>query len=130
MMAYTRVIAVEFSHCDPAGIVFYPRYAEMVNHMVENYFIDVLDYPFARMVAVGGGIPSVRLEMDFRKPSRLGDRLEWRLQVEHVGRSSIRFRITAEDRVEARVTVVWMAPGFTPGPVPDPIRSLLEADHA
>lgn len=130
MMAYTRVIPIEFSHCDPAGIVFYPRYAEMVSHMVENYFTDVLDYSFAQMVSEGGGIPSVRLEMDFRKPSRLGDRVEWTLQVEHVGHSSFRFLVTAEDRIEARVTVVWMGPGFIKSPVPDPIRKRLEADHA
>lgn len=129
-MAYTCVIPIEFCHCDPAGIVFYPRYAEMVNHVVENYFIDVLNHPFHQMVAAGQGIPAVRLEMDFRKPSRLGDRVEWVLLVEHLGRSSIRFRLNAEDRIEARVTVVWLEAGFKPSPIPDAIRHILEADHA
>ncbi|TRW95061.1 acyl-CoA thioesterase [Paracoccus sp. M683] len=129
-MAYSRVIQIEFCHCDPAGIVFYPRYAEMVNHVVENYFIDVLKHPFHQMVAAGQGIPAVRLEMDFRKPSRLGDRVEWVLGVEHLGRSSIRFRLNAEDRIDARVTVVWMEAGFKPSAIPDTIRKILEADHA
>ena len=129
-MIYTRTIPIEFCHCDPAGIVFYPRYAEMVNHMVENYFIDVLGYSFAEMMAAGQGMPTARLEVDFRKPSRLGDRLVWTLVVEHLGRSSARFLVRAEDRVEARTTVVWMDRDFTPSPWPDAMRQTLEAHHA
>lgn len=128
-MSYSRVIPIEFCHCDPAGIVFYPRYAEMVNHVVENFFIDEVGYSFARMMAEGHGLPTARLEVDFRKPSRLGDRLEWLLAVEHVGRSSARFLLRAEDRVEARATVVWMDRG-APAPWPDHIRPALEAHHA
>ncbi|WP_410218921.1 acyl-CoA thioesterase [Paracoccus sp. (in: a-proteobacteria)] len=129
-MTYTRSIAIEFCHCDPAGIVFYPRYAEMVNHMVENFFLEIVGHGFGPMMAAGQGMPTVRLEMDFRKPSRLGDRLDWQLQVEHLGRTSARFRVTAEDRIEARATVVWMAQDFTPSPWPDDIRTVLEAYHA
>uniref|UniRef100_UPI0005A5F901 acyl-CoA thioesterase n=1 Tax=Paracoccus sp. PAMC 22219 TaxID=1569209 RepID=UPI0005A5F901 len=108
-MTYTRTIAIEFCHCDPAGIVFYPRYAEMVNHMVENFFLEVVGHGFGPMMAAGQGMPTVALEMAFRKPSRLGERLDWRLVVEHLGRTSARFLVRAEDRVEARATVVWMA---------------------
>lgn len=129
-MIYTRVIPIEFCHCDPAGIVFYPRFVEMAQHVVENYFIDALEYPYARMVAAGEGIPAARLEFNFLKPSRLGDRVEWALSVEHVGRSSIRFLIRAEDRIEARITVVWISDGLKPTPIPDHIRPLLEAYHA
>ena len=28
-MLYHRLYPIEFNHCDPAGIVFYPRYFEM-----------------------------------------------------------------------------------------------------
>lgn len=128
-MTYSRTIAIEFCHCDPAGIVFYPRFAEMVNHMVENFFLDEVGYGFAPMMAAGQGMPTVRLEIDFRKPARLGDRVEWTLAVEHLGRSSVRFRITAEDRLEARSTVVWMDRDFTPAPWPDHMRKVLEAHH-
>ncbi len=47
-MSDCRQIRVEFNHCDPAGIVFYPRYFEMANSVVENFFRDEVDYPFAR----------------------------------------------------------------------------------
>lgn len=129
-MTYTRTIAIEFCHCDPAGIVFYPRYAEMVNHMVENFFHDVVGHGFGPMMAAGQGMPTVRLEVDFRKPSRLGDRLEWALTVEHLGRTSARFLIRAQDRIEARATVVWMARDFTPSEWPTDMRNILEAHHA
>lgn len=129
-MIYSRTIAIEFCHCDPAGIVFYPRYAEMVNHMVENFFHEIVGHGFGPMMAAGQGMPTVSLQMDFRKPSRLGDRIRWDLQVEHLGTSSARFLIRAEDRLEARSTVVWMAQDFTPSPWPEDFRSTLEAYHA
>jgi len=129
-MIYSRTIPIEFCHCDPAGIVFYPRYAEMVNHMVENFFLEVIGHGFGPMMAAGQGMPTVKLEMDFKKPSRLGDRIQWDLQVEHLGTSSVRFLIRAEDRLEARSTVVWMARDFTPTPWPDDFRATLEAYHA
>ncbi|MFD1807906.1 hypothetical protein ACFSHQ_06310 [Gemmobacter lanyuensis] len=36
-MIYRRPIQIEFNHCDPAGIVFYPRYFEMTNSVIENF---------------------------------------------------------------------------------------------
>ncbi len=126
-MTYRRIVPVEFSHCDPAGIVFYPRYAEWANHVVENFLLDEVGYGFAQMMADKMGMPTVRLEIDYKMPSRLGDRLEWRLNIEHLGTSSARFLLAAEDRVTARVTVVWLGPDFRPAPWPDHIRSALQA---
>ena len=48
---YRRAIQIEFNHCDPAGIVFYPRYFEMVNSVVENFFREVAGHSFAAMMA-------------------------------------------------------------------------------
>ena len=78
-MSYTRSIPVEFNHCDPAGIVFYPRYFEMTNSVVENFFADEGGHSFARMMAEGQGVPTARLETTFHAPSRLGDRLDFTL---------------------------------------------------
>ena len=38
MNSHEMNVEVGFRHCDPAGIVFYPRYAEMVNDTVEHWF--------------------------------------------------------------------------------------------
>jgi len=114
-MTYTRTVAVEFNHCDPAGIVFYPRYFEMLNSVVENFFREVVGYPFARMMAEGHGVPTVRIATDFRVPSRLGDRLDFALTIERAGRSSVAFAVDAsakgEVRMTARLTLVWVTDG-------------------
>ena len=129
-MPYTRPFAIEFNHCDPAGIVFYPRYLEMVNHMAENFFADVVGHPYARMIADGNGCPTVRLQVDFRAPSRLGERLTLRLRVTGVGRSSGDFAVEGRGpeghmRFEARKRMVCIGPDTRAAPWPDAIRDKL-----
>lgn len=114
-MSYARVIPIEFNHCDPAGIVFYPRYFEMTNSVVENFFADVLDYPFSRItLEEGRGVPTVRIEVDFRAPSRLGEKLRFALAVTRVGGASVALRIEAEaggiSRLTADLVLVWISP--------------------
>lgn len=130
-MIYRRSIPIEFNHCDPAGIVFYPRYFEMTNSVVENFFREALDYPFARLMAEGMGVPTVRVEMEFRAPSRLGEVLEWTLQVRRIGRSSARLRIAAHGdgslRLQGEITLVFASLQGGAQPWPDPIGSRLES---
>ena len=33
---------ITFRQCDPAGIVFYPRYFEMMNDAIERFFSDIV----------------------------------------------------------------------------------------
>lgn len=128
---YRRTIPVEFNHCDPAGIVFYPRYFEMTNSVVENFFREVVGYSFAALMADGVGVPTARVETDFRAPSRLGDVLDWTLEVERLGGSSVTFRVLAacngQHRLTARLTLVWLGPGQKPARWPDRIRETLTA---
>ncbi len=129
-MIYRRRIPIEFNHCDPAGIVFYPRYFEMTNSMVENFFREVMDYPFARLMAEGTGTPTVKIEMEFRAPSRLGEVLDWSLAVRRVGRSSARMRVTAHGegqlRLHGELTLVFASLKGQSLSWPDPIWSRLE----
>lgn len=137
-MIYRRRVPIEFNHCDPAGIVFYPRYFEMTNSVVENFFREVMEYPFARMMAEGVGTPTVRVEMDFRAPSRLGEVLDWTLEVRRLGRSSAKLRIAAhgpgktgpgeaaELRLRGEVTLVFASLAGGSLVWPDPIWSRLE----
>ena len=130
-MAYDKTIPIEFNHCDPAGIVFYPRYFEMTNSVCENFFADVVGRSYARMVADGNGIPTVRLDATFRAPSRLGERVLFRLTVTNVGRSSVDCRITAtcadEPRIEVTKRLVWTGRDHRPAPWPDDMRAALQA---
>jgi 4-hydroxybenzoyl-CoA thioesterase len=112
-MSYQREIQIEFNHCDPAGIVFYPRYFEMTNSVVENFFKDAVGRSFASMHgAVRNGVPTVKIEAEFMAPSRLGDIVLFTLDVSKVGRSSVTVRITgsagAEMRLRATLTLVWI----------------------
>jgi len=109
-MTYHRTIQIEFNHCDPAGIVFYPRYFEMTNSVVENFFADVLDCSFAKMMEDRAGVPTARIEVNFHAPSRLGEKLDFALDITRIGRSSVGFRIAAQasgiDRLTADLTLV------------------------
>lgn len=132
-MSYARSVRVEFNHCDPAGIVFYPRYFEMTNSVCENFFREEVGYSYAAMMADGIGVPTARIETDFRAPSRLGDVLDWVLVAEQVGGSSVTLRLEArcgaEHRLTARLTLVWLSPELKPARWPDRIRAVLDA-HA
>lgn len=113
-MSYTKTIQIEFNHCDPAGIVFYPRYFEMTNSVVENFFADEIGRSFAQMHNDGmkNGVPTVHIEADFVAPSRLGDKVDFTLVVRKLGGSSVTVEITGrmgdEVRMRARIALVWI----------------------
>lgn len=132
-MSYARQIRVEFGHCDPAGIVFYPRFFEMLSAQVEHFFRDRLDMPLERIHLIDDhAVPTVRWEVDFRAPARLGEVLDLRLNVQAIGRSSLDLTHTIHGpggalRLEARQRLVWVAPGGHSAPWPDSLRAALAA---
>lgn len=130
-MTYERLIQIEFNHCDPAGIVFYPRYFEMVNSVIENFFADVVGRSFASMHnGASNGVPTVAMEAVFQKPSRLGDKVRFSLRVEKVGGSSVRLVIQGSGpdglRLQATMTLAWIE-GMKAAPWPNEMRAALEA---
>ena len=131
-MSYTRIIQIEFNHCDPAGIVFYPRYFEMTNSVVENFFADEVGRSFAQMHNAGmkNGVPTVHIEADFVAPSRLGDKVAFTLTVRKLGGSSVGVEITGrmgeELRLRVHLTLVWID-GMKAARWPDAMRARLAA---
>lgn len=130
-MTYSRLIQIEFNHCDPAGIVFYPRYFEMTNSVVENFFNDVVGRSFAQMhVAAQNGVPTVSIAADFMAPSRLGDKVLFSLKIVKMGRSSVTVciegRMGDELRMRATLTLVWID-GMKAAAWPDAMRARLQA---
>ena len=103
---------MRFADCDAAGIVFYPRYLEMFNGLVENWFRDELQFSFTEIVTNRGwGVPTVHLEVDFVAPSRFDETLSATLTVRSVGTTSIGLEILFRgqdngDRVRGRVVLV------------------------
>ena len=130
---YRRPFKVMFQHCDPAGIVFYPRYFEMINATVEDWFEDDLGLSFAAMHGARTiGVPSARVAATFLKPSRLGDRLDVRLAVARLGRSAMDLALTAlgpdGPRLTAELTIVQVdRAALRPTPWSPEIRARVEA---
>lgn len=105
-------IRVRFGHCDPAGIVFYPRYFEMINDVVDDWTRTALQFSFNDMIISRGyGLPTVHIEVDFVAPSVFGDVLSAELSVRKLGTSSISIDVVLRgpdgmDRVRANVVLV------------------------
>jgi 4-hydroxybenzoyl-CoA thioesterase len=113
MAAFQREIPVRFGHCDPATFVFYPRYFEMINSFVEDWFEDGLEASFPGLMHHKGIVaPTVHFTIDFPNPSKFGDRLTFKLEVEKIGRSSCELAIEASCqgklRLQARQILVFM----------------------
>ncbi len=87
-MHFTKQEKIKFKHIDYAGIVFYPRFLEMLNDLVEDWFEEALDRPFSKMHETNG-IPTVDLKIQFKNPARLGEVLTKKLWVKDLGFASV-----------------------------------------
>ncbi|MGG7566775.1 acyl-CoA thioesterase [Rhodovulum sp. DZ06] len=95
---------VEFNHCDPAGLVFYPRYYEMISALVERFFAEGLGHDWCEMGDAGLCTPMGKIETRFTAPSRLGDWLTLSLAVSRLGRASVGFDLMCETAGGPRFT--------------------------
>ena len=107
---------VRHGHTDPAGIVYYPRYFEMINDTVEDFFREALGRPFGEWhLRKDTGVPTVHVETSFHAPSYCDDVLMFSLRISKLGRSSATFDITAacgdERRLTAALTIAHVAVG-------------------
>jgi 4-hydroxybenzoyl-CoA thioesterase len=127
---YTQKIM--FQHCDPAGIVFYPRYFEMINATVEEWFADRIGIGFAQIHGERkAAVPTATIKTDFHAPSKLGDVLEFTLRPLHIGRSSLGLEIIAtgagQKRLSANAVLVFTRLGAGQSePWPDDLRSKID----
>ena len=109
---FARPHRIRFSECDPAGIVFYPQYFVLFNDLLEAWVDSLLPGGFAGYVGTSRfGLPTVRLEADFKAISRMGDDVELSLQVERLGNASMTLRLACHGadgdlRMQALQTVV------------------------
>lgn len=125
MPGNTLEIDIDWSDCDPAGIVFYPQFFRMMNTSTHALF-GRAGLPFQDMVAKYGtaGVPMLDVQATFRSPARFGDKVqieseivEWRdrtFVVRHVMRKGERLIF------EARELRAWAVEDAT---VPNGIRA-------
>lgn len=132
MTTFRHQIPVMFQHCDPAGIVFYPRYFEMMNMVVETFFDIVVGWSFRDMHTTDRvGVPMGRIAAEFHAPSRLGDTLDWTLSFSRIGGASAVFTLEAacdaKQRLSASGTLVLVElAAMTSIRWPDGARSTLQ----
>ncbi len=109
---FVSEVEIRFRHCDPAGIVFYPRYFEMINDFVEEWFDKGLGLSFHTLHTERGiGTPTASVQCDFKRPSRWRERLGQVLELRRIGGASFQaeVRFEGEDgqaRLVAAVTIV------------------------
>lgn len=128
---YEREELVRFGHCDPAGIVYFPRYFEMLNSVIEDWFSLGLGIDFAKLLGERRiGLPTVHLNIDFQRPSRMGDRLRQRVAIDKLGRSSIGLDVqfAGPDGVRVALQQVLVCTSLEhhrPIALPDDVRAAL-----
>ncbi|MEQ1649639.1 MAG: acyl-CoA thioesterase [Hyphomicrobiaceae bacterium] len=142
MTAFThrRTVRIEWGDCDPAGIVFYPRYFAMFDGATQELFRAALGVPKIEWAKSHGiiGIPMVDTRAKFMIPSRYGDDIIIESRVAEFRRSSFDIVHTVHRpegiAIEATETRVWAGPDpLKPGgikgvPIPlDVIRAFTKA---
>ena len=130
--AFTASLPVRFSHCDAAGIVYFPNYFDFVHACLEDWYKAVLGFGFRDLVESGHGAPIVHAECDFTAPSRMGDRVQLTLLVERLGRASVTYRVVGHadhyERFNAKLVTAFLALASGKAvPIPREIRAKIEA---
>jgi 4-hydroxybenzoyl-CoA thioesterase len=140
MFVNRREVTIEWGHCDPAGIVFFPNYLAFFDAATNALFFRALGlnkYEILRKYSIAG-IPLVDVNARFFIPSAFGDVVTIESTVAEIKRSSFRVqhRLFKGDAlaVEGHETRVWTGhdpddPGkLKSRPIPDEVIAKLGAE--
>ncbi|MEO8164847.1 MAG: thioesterase family protein [Betaproteobacteria bacterium] len=87
---------IRFSHCDPAGQVYFPRFFDLLHDAMEDWFNTGLQERFADLLMNQQlGTPTVGTQCDFLSPARFGDTLAIELSILRLGNSSVELKFEA-----------------------------------
>ena len=129
---FTLRLPIRFTHTDPAGQVFFPRYFEMFQATVEDWFTHGLGFRYAGLIADGFGLPTAQTECEFFRPSRLGEAIDLTVYLTRIGRSSMTIeyvgRVEGERRFHGKsiLVLIRLSEGKS-APFPPDMRRALEA---
>jgi 4-hydroxybenzoyl-CoA thioesterase len=124
---------VRFSHCDCAGIVYYPEFFDLQHAVMEDWFRDGVGRSLPDLIRKHRiGTPTVSIQCDFAKPLMIGDTLRWELRVLRAGRASVQLAYSGlKDGVEHLKIVQTIAfmdlDNQVAIPIPDELRPRIEA---
>jgi len=139
MPSHARTVRIEWGDCDPAGIVFYPRYFAMFDHSTTLLIERTLGMTKHQLQAAHefAGYPVVANRARFLLPTRFGDDVVIETSLAAVRRSSFdlthRLSLDGALAVEGFESRVWVVrdparPGrFKAQPIPPPLVARLTA---
>ena len=137
MLISRREVQVEWGDCDPAGIVFYPRYFAWFDASTAHHF-KVAGLPKPELIRRFSviGFPMVDTRATFHIPSRHGDEVTIETEITAFGRTSmavahrlLRAGSLAVEGYEKRVLVTRSedGSGIRPVQVPNEVKKLFAA---
>jgi 4-hydroxybenzoyl-CoA thioesterase len=139
MPSNTRTVRVEWGDCDPAGIVFYPRYFVLFDHsttLLIERALGMRNHQFYEVYAFDG-YPVVDARARFLLPTRYGDDVVIETSLAAIRRSSfdLTHRLSKDGALAAEgfETRVWVVRdqsrpgGFRAEPIPAEVVAKLEA---
>jgi 4-hydroxybenzoyl-CoA thioesterase len=129
----SRKVRIEWGDCDPAGIIFYPRYFAIFDASTAALFERALGLTKFQQLKTFQftGYPLARTRAKFLRPTRFGDDVTVDSSITF-GRSIFevehRLSLNGDTCVECTETRVWVVRdpatgGIKPQPVPDEVKA-------
>ena len=127
---HLHALTVRFGDCDPAGIVYFPRFYDWFHQAMETWFDVALGQRYDQVLKTHL-FPAVHSEADFKQPVRMGAHVVVETVVGRMGGASLQFdyRVLGEGGVVHATghTVVVVVAGSA-GAQPD-IKASRIPDH-
>ena len=128
---FTTEKQIRFHHCDPAGIVFYPQYFYLLSEAMEDFMAAAGKPQHEQINVLRRGWPIIKLDVDFVRMSRYGDRVSIDVGVRRIGGASLSLDYVIRgddgDRLKASTTVVHVSLETDRAiAIPDDVRAAFE----
>ena len=102
-MPFTQSKPLRFGDCDLTGIAYHPAYFSMLVDVNEAMFASFGVTWEELMYDRKMGLPTVTMNVEFKRPSTYGDVLDFAVHVRNIGRASL----DLETIVTVRDEVIW-----------------------
>jgi 4-hydroxybenzoyl-CoA thioesterase len=132
-IAMTSRRVATWGECDPAGIVYTPRFADWTVEALEMLFSSMIGISWPQLHrSLGLGAPMVALKIEFSSSVRPGDEVEIHLRIVKIGRTSLTAGITGSvdgtKCFSSEITTVFVDTRTNlPAPIPQSIRERLSS---
>lgn len=130
MFTYTTTIRLHDT--DAAGVIYFANQLRIAHEAFETY-MQSMQFDLGKLLRTAEYLmPIVHAESAYKTPLVLGDKVEIRLSLEHIGNTSfaLLYRLIKKDGTEAgtvRILHVVVDKGSKQKrPIPDQIRSIIE----